>query len=66
MRRLAFERRVEAREEAEAAAWFAEAAAARRSSCGIAARARVVRSAVGSGRGWTWAGGFGCAGGFGG
>ena len=40
MSRLAFERKVEASELAEAAAWEAEAAAARRSSSDIAARAR--------------------------
>jgi len=44
--RLAFDRKVEARELAEAAAWEAEAAAARRSSSDIAARARWFRSAV--------------------
>lgn len=46
MSRLAFERSVDASELAEAAAWEAEAAAARRSSSDIAARARWLRSAV--------------------
>ena len=46
MSRLAFDRSVEASELAEAAAWEAEAAAARRSSSDIAARARWFRSAV--------------------